>query len=52
MTKEKLIGLIKDLLEVDIELDFLLKLSEQELKVLTACIRSRLDEERDNGSIH
>ena len=37
--------IIKELLESEIELDFLLKLDEEELERLTACIRNRLDQE-------
>ena len=44
MTKEQILGIIKELLDSDIELDFLLRLDEEELERLTACIRNRLDQ--------
>jgi len=44
MTKEQILGIIKELLDSDLELDFLLRLDEEELERLTACIRNRLDQ--------
>ena len=44
MTKEQILGIIKELLDSDMELDFLLQLDEDELERLTACIRNRLDQ--------
>jgi hypothetical protein len=45
MTKEKLLGIIIDLLKADIEhLRFLLKLEKAELETLAACIRDRVEQ--------
>lgn len=44
MTKEKMLGIIKKLLSTDDDLDFLLQLKGDELKVLVACIRERVDQ--------
>jgi len=43
MTKEKLVEKIKELLNTDIDLDFLLILKKEELERLVACIRDRVD---------
>ena len=43
MTKEKLVGKIKELLKTDIDLDFLLELKKEELERLVASIRDRVD---------
>ncbi|MBW1723064.1 MAG: hypothetical protein JRH13_14150 [Deltaproteobacteria bacterium] len=43
MTKEKLLEIIQSLLNTDIDLGFLLKLKQNELEVLAACIRERVD---------
>ena len=44
MTKEKLVDKIKNLLETDIDLNFLLALKMEELENLVACIRDRVDQ--------
>ncbi len=44
MTKEKLVEKIRELLETDIDLDFLLRLKKEELERLVACIRDRVDQ--------
>ena len=43
MTKEELVGKIKELLKTDNHLDFLLILKEEDLERLVACIRDRVD---------
>ena len=47
MTKEKLIEIIQGILETDVDLSFLLQLKERELETLVACIRERIDQDRD-----
>jgi len=44
MTKEELVGKIKELLKTDNDLDFLLELKEEELERLVPCIRDRVDQ--------
>jgi len=46
MTKEKLIEIIQNILEAEVDLSFLLKLKSNELKTLVACIRERVDQAR------
>lgn len=41
MTREELIDIIKKLLKTDRDLGFLLKLDEEEIKTMVACIRER-----------
>ena len=43
MTKEKLVDKIKELLESDYDLSFLMVLKKEELETLVASIRERLD---------
>ncbi len=43
MTKEKLIDKIRELLNTDNDLRFLVELKKEELEDLIACIRYRLD---------
>ena len=43
MTKDKLIETIKRILHTDLDLSFLVKLSEAELETLVACVRDRID---------
>jgi hypothetical protein len=43
MTKEQLVKKIKELLQTDLELDFLLTLKGEDLETLVACIRGRMD---------
>ena len=44
MTKDKLVHKIKELLNTDNDLDFLLELKKEELERLVACIRDRVDQ--------
>ena len=44
MTKEKLMDIIRTLLETDADLRFLLQLKEKEIETLVACIRRRTDQ--------
>ena len=44
MTKEKMLEIIQKLLETDIDLDFLLRLNDEDLRTLVACIRERVDQ--------
>jgi len=44
ITKEKLIEIIKGLLETDADLNFLMKLDENELENLIAYIRDRIEQ--------
>ena len=43
MTQEELPEIIKKLLKTDRELEFLLRLDNEELRTLVACIRDRVD---------
>jgi len=50
MTKEKLIEIIQRILKIetdDIDLNFLMKLSNSELETLVSCIRYRIDYDKD-----
>ena len=47
MTKEKLVEKIRELLKTDNDLDFLLELKKENLEVLVACIRNRIDQTRE-----
>ena len=42
MTKEQMINKIKELLNADADLDFLLELKKEHLETLIACIRDRV----------
>jgi hypothetical protein len=42
MTKEKLIEILKGILNTDVDLSFLIQLKENEIETLVACIRERL----------
>jgi len=44
MTKEKLIEILQNILNTDIDLSFLLELKRSELEMLVACIRDRIDQ--------
>ena len=46
MPKEKLFEILKRLLMADADIDFLMQLSEDQLKTLILCLRSRLDREK------
>ena len=43
MTQEELLEIIKKLLKTDRDLEFLLRLDNEELRTLVACIRDRVD---------
>ena len=45
MAKQKLIEILKKLLATDTDLDFLLRLKEEELETLVACVRDRVDQQ-------
>ena len=47
MTKEKLIEIMRGILETDVDLSFLSQLKERELETLVACIRERVDQVKD-----
>ena len=44
MTNEELIKKVKELLNTDADLDFLLVLKKKDLEKLVACIRGRVDQ--------
>jgi len=44
MTKQKLIEILKKVLETDADLNFLLQLKDDDLQTLVACVRSRVDQ--------
>jgi hypothetical protein len=46
MTNEELVRKIKELLNTDADLDFLLVLKRKDLEKLVACIRARVDQNR------
>ena len=46
MTKERLIEILRKLFQTETNLEFLLKLDEDELQTLVACVRGRLDQEK------
>ncbi len=43
MTKQELIEILEKLLETDVELDFLMILTVENLETLAACVRGRVD---------
>lgn len=43
MNAQELLEIVVKLLKTDADLDFLLKLSEDELKILVGCIRERIE---------
>ena len=43
MTKEELVGKIREILKTDNDLSFLLQLKKKEVETLIACIRDRVD---------
>ncbi len=43
MQKEDLLGILRKLLQTDVELDFLGKLEQEDLEKLIACVRDKLD---------
>ena len=44
MKKEKLIEIIKEILQTDLDLSYLTVLKQEELENLIACIRYRIDQ--------
>ncbi len=44
MTKEKMIEILKRVLNTDADLNFLLKLEQTELETLVACIRDSVEQ--------
>lgn len=44
MTQEELLEIIIKLLKTDRDLEFLLRLDNEELRILVACIRDRVDQ--------
>lgn len=47
MTREQLVEKIRELLKTDFDLGFLLELKKEELEMLIACIRDRVDQARE-----
>jgi hypothetical protein len=45
MKKQKLVEILRKLLETDTELDFLLQLKVDDLRTLVACVRDRVDQD-------
>ena len=44
MNKQVLIEILRKVLETDADLDFLLKLTHEDLETLVACVRGRVDQ--------
>jgi len=44
MTKEKLIEILRAILNTDVDLSFLLQLKKSELETLVACIRDKVEQ--------
>ena len=51
-SKEKLIEILKNVLKTDQDLGFLLKLSQEELKLLVGCVRERVENFSGDGQKH
>jgi hypothetical protein len=49
MTNNELVKKVKELLDTDADLGFLLVLKKKDLEKLVACIRTRLDQVSNNG---
>jgi hypothetical protein len=47
MTKEELVDLLRKILKTDADLDFLSDLELGDLETLIACIRDRIDKEKE-----
>jgi hypothetical protein len=47
MIKEDLVDLLRKVLKTDVGLDFLSKLEPEELETLIACIRDRVEQEKE-----
>ena len=43
LTKDRLVEIIRGLLQANVDLGFLVKMDESELETLVACIRDRVD---------
>lgn len=43
MEKEELLAILQKVLRTDVNLDFLLRLTEEELTTLVLCVRDRVD---------
>lgn len=46
MSKEDLVEKITKILQTDVDLDFLIKLTPRELEILLVCLRDLVDRER------
>lgn len=44
MKKQKLIEILRKLLETDTDLDFLRQLTDEDLQTLVACVRGRVEQ--------
>jgi hypothetical protein len=49
MTNDELVKKVKELLNTEADLDFLLVLKRKDLEKLVACIRARLDQVSEKG---
>ena len=47
MKSEKLVALLKKILKTNVDLDFLSELGPKELETLIACIRDRIEQEKE-----
>jgi hypothetical protein len=47
MRREKLVALVKKILKTEADLDFLSALASKELETLIACIRDRIEQEKE-----
>jgi len=47
MRSEKLVALLKKILKTKVDLDFLSELGTKELETLIACIRDRIEQEKE-----
>jgi hypothetical protein len=47
MTKEDLVDLLRKILNTEADLDFLSDLGQRELETLIACIRNRIEQEKE-----
>ena len=50
--KKKLIEILRKVLKTDQDLGFLLKLSQEELKLLVGCVRERVENFGGDGQRH
>ena len=51
VTKQRLVGKIKEILKTDSDLHFLLKLRLEQIETLIACIRDRVDRLDEDSKI-